>query len=96
MEQRVLRTPCPLLLRGAVRWWGVSTGSAPESGWTRGGCRLQHGDELLEEAIYCLLFYLTPRLALEYRSGSLPLAAERGVVRLRHPVAVERQQLESG
>ena len=37
-----------------------------------------------------------PRLALQYRSGSLPLAAERGVVRLRRPVAVERQQLESG
>ena len=76
-----------------MRWWGVSTGSAPESGWTRGGCRLQHGDELLEEAIYCLLFYLTPRLALEYRSGSLPLAAERGVVRLRRPVAVENSRL---
>ena len=49
-------------------------------------------------------FSFTPRLALQYRSGSLPLAAERGVVRLRRPVAVEnsrlvaveRQQLESG
>jgi hypothetical protein len=63
------------------------------------GCRLQHGDEL-ELYPTGVSFFLypaaTPRLALQYRSGSLPLAAERGVVRLRRPVAVERQQLESG
>ena len=66
------------------------------------GCRLQHGDEfelyLLEAGYVSFFLYpeATPRLALQYRSGSLPLAAERGVVRLRRPVAVERQQLESG
>ena len=29
--QRTLRTPSPLLPRGAVRWWGTAAGSAPEA-----------------------------------------------------------------
>ena len=30
-EQHALRTPSPLLLRGAAWWWGVAMGSAPEA-----------------------------------------------------------------
>jgi hypothetical protein len=91
-EQRALRTPSPLLLRRERVRWGVAmaVGSAPEAMEERVPRQLR---KLPSVTGFCTTFYLTPRLPRgwpSYPSRSLLHAAERGVVRHRHPVGGER------
>ena len=86
-EQYALRTRSPQLLRGAVWWWGMAMDSAPERGDGEGAV-LSARRRITEAVTYYILRHpeATLRLAPSTAPRSLLHAADRGVVRHRHPV----------